>query len=228
MIDAEDWWDSQARPTLRRLLAARMIEDGTDAQPSKEPVDRGRVVDPACAGRLGLPRRRKPCEDIPPGAIPQPNGTYLCQWNHAEMARADQDNFVIYHYEWSADAAKLTQFGLEHVAQIAQGLPQVTYPVVIECSPDQHLNETRRTAVLEALGNCHVSIIPERVIVGRPGAEGLYGDEAAGIAGRMFRNGVGGGQGGGSTGGATSSTGGGATGSMGGSAVSGGGGSGVY
>ena len=62
------------------------------------------------------------CNDITPGAIPQPNGTYDCQWIHAEMARADQDKFVIYQYEWSADGTKLTPSGQEHVAQIAQGL----------------------------------------------------------------------------------------------------------
>ena len=61
------------------------------------------------------------CNDIAPGAIPQPNGTYACQWVHAEKARADQDKFVIYQYEWSADATKLTPSGQEHVAQIAQG-----------------------------------------------------------------------------------------------------------
>ena len=119
-----------------------------------------------------------PCNDITPGAIPQPNGTYLCQWNHAETARADQDNFVIYQYEWSADGTKLTPFGQEHLARIAQGLPQVCFPVVIEPASDQRLNETRRLAVLEALANCHVQIVPDRVVLGRSEAEGLYGQEA--------------------------------------------------
>ena len=60
------------------------------------------------------------CNDITPGAIPQPNGTYACQWIHAEKARAAQDKFVIYQYEWSADVTKLTPSGQGHVAQIAQ------------------------------------------------------------------------------------------------------------
>ncbi|MGO9108435.1 MAG: hypothetical protein ACLP9L_04305 [Thermoguttaceae bacterium] len=169
----------------------------------------------------------KPCEDIPPGAIPQPNGTYDCQWIHAETARADRDNFVIYQYEWSADGTKLTQFGQEHVARIAQGLSQVCFPVVIEPVSDQRLNEIRRLAVLEALANCHVPIVPERVVLARSEAEGLYGDEAAGVAGRMLRNNVGG-QGAGSTGGAAGSMGGGATGSISGGASTSGGGTGIY
>ena len=130
----------------------------------------------------------KPCNDITPGAIPQPNGTYLCQWNHAETARADQDNFVIYQYEWSADGTRLTPFGQEHLARIAQGLPQVCFPVVIEPSTDPRLNEIRRMAVLEGLANCHVPIVPDRVVLGRSEAEGLYGDEAAGVARRMLSN----------------------------------------
>ncbi len=166
-----------------------------------------------------------PCNDITPGAIPQPNGTYLCQWNHAETARADRDNFVIYQYEWSADATKLTPFGQEHLARIAQGLPQVCFPVVIEPTSDQRLNETRRLAVLEALANCHVQIVPDRVVLGRSEAEGLYGQEAPGIAAGMLSN-QGGGGGAGATGGAGGIGGGGSIG--GGAAMSGGGGIGIY
>ncbi len=73
-------------------------------------------------------------------------------------------------------------------------------------------------AVLEALANCHVQVAPDRVVLGRSEAEGLYGHEAPGVARRMLSN-----QGGG----AGRATGGG--GSMGGGgAIGGGGGSGVY
>lgn len=142
-----------------------------------------------------------PCNDITPGAIPQPNGTYSCQWIHAQAARADQDNFVIYQYEWAADGMKLTQFGQEHMAGMAQRLPQVPYPVVIEPSSDQHVNESRRLAVLDLLANYHAPISPDRVILGRSEAEGLYGQEAPGHVRGMFSNNSSGGQGAGSMGG---------------------------
>jgi uncharacterized membrane protein YgcG len=166
---------------------------------------------------------QKPCNDIPPGAIPQPNGTYTCQWIHAEMARAEQDKFVIYQYEWSADNTKLTPLGREHLAAIAQGLPQVPFPVVIEPSCDERVNESRRLAVLEMLANCHAQINPDRVVLGRPEAEGLYGQEAPGVAARMLSNrssGQGAGSMGSLGGGGTSST-------LGGTSTSGGGVSGV-
>ena len=132
------------------------------------------------------------CNDITPGAIPQPNGTYACQWAHAEKARADQDKFVIYQYEWSADGTKLTPSGQGHVAQIAQGLCQTPFPVVIEPSSDRRVDESRRTAVLEALASSGNPVPPDRVILGRPEAEGLYGQEAPGIARGMFSTQTGG------------------------------------
>ena len=136
----------------------------------------------------------KSCHDIIPGAIPQPNGTYDCQWIHAEKARAEQDKFVIYNYEWATDASELTSSGHEHIGQIARALCQVPFPVVIEPSCDHHMDELRRAAVLDALARCGNSVTPDRVICGRGEAEGLYGLEAPGVARRMFSS-QGGGQG---------------------------------
>ncbi len=137
------------------------------------------------------------CNNIAPGAIPQPNGTYACQWVHAEKARADQDKFVIYQYEWmSPEVTKLTPSGQGHVAQIAQELCQVPFPVVIEPSSDPRsdprLDEWRRAAVLEALAGSGNPMPPDRVILGRPEAEGLYGQEAPGVVRGMLSNQTGG------------------------------------
>ena len=82
-------------------------------------------------------------------------------------------------------------------------LPQVPFPIVIECSSDKRVDETRRLAVLESLANCHVPISPERVVLGHSEAEGLYGQEAPGVARGMFSNSSGG-QGAGAMGGAAS------------------------
>lgn len=126
------------------------------------------------------------CNDIPVGAIPRPAGTYACQWVHAEMARADLDNFVIYQYEWAADGTGLTPFGQEHLAALAPRLCESPYPVVIEPSADDRVNAARKLAVLSALANCHVEVSSDRVILGGSEAEGLYGEEAPGIAATML------------------------------------------
>jgi hypothetical protein len=155
------------------------------------------------------------CNDIPAGAIPQPCGTYVCKWNHAETARADQVNFVIYLYEWSADPAKLTPHGQDHLDCLSARLVQAACPVVIETSHDEKLDAARREEIVKALAGKNVLMAAERVVVGQSEAEGLYGQEAPGIAAGMF-----GGQPGG---GGAGATGGGATGSIGGGGATGGG-----
>ena len=117
------------------------------------------------------------CKDIPCGAIPQPNGEYLCQWTNSERARAGQDSYVVYQYEWSAEPVKLTTTGQEHVACMAHVLGQTPYPVIIDPSPDGRLNELRRIAVIEALAASGCPTDPARVCVGHPEAEGLYGQK---------------------------------------------------
>jgi hypothetical protein len=161
---------------------------------------------PGCHNGQGCP-----CNDITCGAIPQPNGTYACQWMRAEKARAAEDNFVVYQYEWSSNGKKLTPSGREHVAGIAQRLDQMPFPVVIEPSSDDRVNSARKAAVMEVLSNCGAQVSADRVIVGRPEAEGLYGAEAPGIARRMLTTrgsgqGAGGGLGLGSLGGGSQGT----------------------
>ena len=80
------------------------------------------------------------CNDIAPGAIPQPNGTYDCQWVHAGDGQGQARKFVIYQYEWTTDGAKLTPAGQEHLAEIAKAIACVPYPVVIEPVADDQLN----------------------------------------------------------------------------------------
>ena len=122
------------------------------------------------------------CNDIPPGAIPQPSGTYVCGWVHATADRADRDAFVIYQYEWSAEKTVLTPGGREHLDCLAARLAQSTCPIIIETSLDDRLDAARRAAVLTALAGRNMPLCADRVVVGRSDAEGLYGQEAPGVA----------------------------------------------
>ncbi len=101
--------------------------------------------------------------------------------------------------------------------------------MIIEQSADRRTDELRRGAVLAALVNAGCPTEPARVICGRPEAEGLYGQEAPGIAAGMLTN-RGGGQGaGGGASGIGSSGGVGASGGIGASSGLGsGGGMGAY
>jgi uncharacterized membrane protein YgcG len=175
-----------------------------------------------CQDKCG-PANVDRCADIPAGAIPQPNGTYACQWQTAQMERADQDHFVVYEHEWRAGGDALGPFGQRHVEELAARLPAVPNQLTIEPhfdvdrnAMDGELNEARRAAVVAALTAHGVEGAADRVVIGWPRGEGLYGDEAARIGQKRLQGGQG-------VGGASSGAlGGGSSGSFGGSSFGGG------
>jgi hypothetical protein len=61
---------------------------------------------------------------------------------------------------------------------ILRRLPEVPFPVVIQINIDERLNEARRTFVVQFLKDNGIIDPEQRVIVGFPSAEGLYGTEA--------------------------------------------------
>jgi hypothetical protein len=177
-----------------------------------------------------------PCATIPKGAIPQPNGTYACQWQNAQIDRAQAGKFVIQKYEWYKGGETLGPDGKRHVATIAKQLPHVPYPVVVATSDDEDVDNTRREFIVQRLSEAGVEDAEERVVLAVPEGEGLYGLEAQrfGTARQMgimgFGNSMGGGgmMGGGGFGGA-GGFGGGGFGGMGGGMMGGmGGGMGMF
>ncbi len=128
----------------------------------------------ASGGLFGVDR----CADIPPGAIPQPVGTHVCQWQTAQQDRAERDDFVIFNLEWEAGGQVLGPKGKRHAECLAEAVEQVPYPIVIATSDDAVLDETRRQHVIEMLAANGVEDPAARVVLGESEAEGLYGPEA--------------------------------------------------
>ncbi|HEV7998613.1 MAG TPA: hypothetical protein VGP63_01960 [Planctomycetaceae bacterium] len=124
------------------------------------------------------------CADIPCGAIPQPLGTYSCQWQTQQKLRADQDRFVIYQYEWFQGGDHLGPAGRRHIETISQQLSGVPYPVLIEKSEDATLNEARKKHVVATLASLGAADTERRVILGYSEAEGLDGTEAVRLGNR--------------------------------------------
>jgi hypothetical protein len=173
------------------------------------------------------------CADIPPGAIPQPPGTYSCQWQTAQKLRAEQDKFVIYQYEWFEGGDHLGPDGRRHVEAIAQQLGGVPFPVVVEKSTDGKLDALRRQQVIADLAKLGAPDPERRVILGYSEAEGLQGTEAVRLGNRSPASPVlapgGGGYGASSAGfGAGTTFGGGVGGGVGGSGGGSSGGMGMY
>lgn len=130
-----------------------------------------------------------PCPDFPPGAMPPKTGTHVRQIMDMQSMKAEADDFVIYKNEWFMGGVDLGPYGKYHLQQIAQRLPSVPFPVVIQTTTDPRLNELRRLEVVKALSLAGLGDVEQRVVVGFPEGEGLYGDEAERIYGQMIQGG---------------------------------------
>jgi len=158
------------------------------------------------------------CATIPCGAITPPPGTLLYQINGGQHELAQAERLYVYRHEWYLDKTDPGPDGRRHLAAISRLLNCVpaNWPVVVEpVVPEEEkvvsfeatrkLNEERRQKVVEYLLAHGHPEANERVILGYPTAEGLYGDPSALIGGRYMLTqgglGVGGGMGGGMMGG---------------------------
>ena len=118
------------------------------------------------------------CRDIPRGAIPQPLGTSVCQWQTAHTELADRESFLMYDTEWQPGTATLTTYGTEHLARIVGRFPHSSHAILLQPDANAELNEARRQVVLDALSAADVKNIGDRIQFGTSIAEGLRGIEA--------------------------------------------------
>lgn len=129
---------------------------------------------------------------VNPATMPEPLGASVKRYFHAQAAAAAQDHFTFYELEWLAGTAKLGPAGSAHLERVAKVVNDTTYQVILEANPDGALNLARRRFVVGFLLANGVTDADARVVIGRPYAEGLYGEEAVPIYPLMittrFRN----------------------------------------
>lgn len=128
-------------------------------------------------------------DEVPRGAIPQPVGTYSCQWQQAQMTRAEQDDFAIYEKEWIDRTAQLSDAGRDHLTAIARRMTSEPFTVVIEPTSSAALNEARRAEIMQYLIVRDVPGAEERVMTANPDAEGMLGQEAISVTRGYFSGG---------------------------------------
>jgi hypothetical protein len=132
------------------------------------------------------------CATVPKGAQPAPNGTYVHRVQEIQAAKAEADDFVIYKYEWCMGGSELGPFGKYHLNEMIKRLPFVPFPILIQAHTlDGELNEARRCYIVRALQLNGIPDAEQRVLLGFPEAEGLYGDEAERIYLQMLTPGGG-------------------------------------
>jgi hypothetical protein len=117
------------------------------------------------------------CATIPKGAQPAPLGTYVNRWIDLQQTKAESDDFVLYKHMWYHGGTTLGPLGMYQLDLISRRLPGVPFPVVIETSKNDKLDEQRREVVAALLAMRGLND-PTRVIIAYPIAEGLFGDEA--------------------------------------------------
>ncbi len=122
---------------------------------------------------------------LPCGAIPAPVGTYSAQWQNAEAAKANADNFVLYQADWVDDSGELGATARRRLARIAKHPEAGVGPFVVEATANAALDEQRRQAVREFLVGQGLQLPDQAVIVGVPAAAGLEGPLAE-LAGRRL------------------------------------------
>jgi len=140
------------------------------------------------------------CATIPCGAQPAPAGTYINKYIQIQETKAELDDFVFYKHMWYKGGAILGPLGRYQLDLMTARLAETPFPVVIETSKNEKLDEQRRDVIL-ALLKMRGFDDPSRVVVAYPIAEGMYGDEAPriylGLIGlnQYFNNGIYGGYG---------------------------------
>ena len=137
------------------------------------------------------------CATIPKGAQPAPLGTYVNKFIEIQSGIAEADDFVLYKHMWYRAGTELGPLGRYQLDLISRRLANVPFPVVIETTKNDSLDQQRRDIIVSLLAARGFSD-PSRVVVAFPQAEGLYGDEAPRLYNRLL---FGGGQFGGGLGG---------------------------
>jgi hypothetical protein len=128
------------------------------------------------------------CANITKGAIPQPYGWFVHQWQNAHAAKAEADDFVIYKHEWFKGGTQLGPYGCYHLQQICKRLPSVPFPILREAETmDPTRNEIRRSIIVNALAQAGYADPGARVLIGLPEAGGLYGDKGPRIFQQMIQ-----------------------------------------
>ncbi len=118
--------------------------------------------------------------DIPAGAIPEPAGAKVCEWQTAQVTGAAADQTVFYRADFIGNSAKISPDAISRIARNASSGLATSQPSIIEPSGDEAVDAARITAVSLQLAS--YGITQPMVEVAIPAALGLRGIQAERIA----------------------------------------------
>jgi hypothetical protein len=106
-----------------------------------------------------------------------------------QIQNAQTGNLVFYHYDFVDGTSQLNLRGQDKLAKLGLYLPTTFSPIVVERTPKEAgLDESRRLALVSALGRGSFPVPGERIVIGPPFAtNGLSGPEQLGIYNNELR-----------------------------------------
>ena len=126
------------------------------------------------------------CADVPAGAIPEPAGTKLCQWQSDQINAAAVDRNVLYQADFVGRTIELSPGANDRLSRsLLSGTLDVNH-ITIEPSGDDSLDHARVAAVIDTLTSAGVSAPDVRIAV--PAALGLTGPQAERVAGNALNS----------------------------------------
>ena len=137
-----------------------------------------------CAHRSILSRRRckrrlqEAALGFPEEFERAPLGASLYAAMKVQVGNGEAARLVVLDVDFAPGGVRLTARGAERLAEAGATLPRSFEPIVVERTADADLDERRRAAVVVALAGGPLPIPDGRVVVGRPIARGLRGEEA--------------------------------------------------
>ena len=125
-------------------------------------------------GILGVDR----CADIPCGAIPEPAGTKVCQWQTVQVSNALIDQGTFHLSDFVGRTPQLSPAAMERLARTTSSGLAASLEWIIEPSGDLAVDEARVASVIDALHSAGLPVAGEQVRIAYPAALGLSGAQA--------------------------------------------------
>jgi hypothetical protein len=106
-----------------------------------------------------------------------------------QISNAQAGHLVFYHYDFEDGTSRLNLRGQDKLARLGMYLPTSFSPVVVERTPKEAgLDESRRLALVTALGRGSFPVPEERIVIGPSFASDISGIEALPIYSNQVRS----------------------------------------
>lgn len=140
----------------------------------------GSLVTSGCATRGGI-MGVDCCADIPAGAIPEPAGAKVCNWETAQVTAAIADQTVLYKSDFIGTSEELSPNAIERMARnIYSGLATMQ-PAYVESSGNAELDAARVVSVNAKLASFGVETsLAELATPAALGLRGPFAEQTAG------------------------------------------------